>query len=109
LKGRAQPVPAPTAGIGPPKGLPIEQGAIALSCIKAGVSVGYLDEVYNSWGNLDFRILHCFKSAYKFDRAEMYSESANGWLEEYARSDLTGKVFLSEIVREFKREVSRVP
>lgn len=28
---------------------PIEQGALALSCINAGIKVQYLDEKYNSW------------------------------------------------------------
>ncbi|MBX9686424.1 MAG: hypothetical protein K2X27_06950 [Candidatus Obscuribacterales bacterium] len=80
----------------------IEQGALALSCIKAAVPVQYLDEIYNSWGNLDFRILHCFKSAYKFDRAEMYSPNAETWLSDYSNSDLLGKVFLAEMVRALK-------
>ena len=82
----------------------IDQGAIALACIKAGVQVSYMDEIYNSWGNIDFSILHCFKSAYKFDRNTMFSADADGWLNEYDESGLTGKVFLAKLVREFIQE-----
>ncbi len=81
---------------------PIEQGAIALACIKAGLPIAYLDEVYNSWGNIDFRILHCFKSAYKFDRAKMYSKEAEKWITKYSNSKLAGKIFLSDIVPELR-------
>jgi hypothetical protein len=86
---------------------PLEQGSLALACIKAEIKIHYLDEVYNSWGNLDFSILHCFKSAYRFDRAGMYAEDAESWLEEYSKSDLAGKVFLSQIIREFKRDIGQ--
>ncbi len=84
---------------------PIEQGAVALACIKAGVSVAYLDETYNSWGNLDFHILHCFKSAYAFDRSTMFSDRAARWLEDYSKSDLRGKTFLARTIIDFQREV----
>lgn len=86
---------------------PIEQGAIALSCINAGVKVGYLDEIYNSWGQLEaLRILHCFKSAYKFDRTKMFSEDANKWMEEYKASGLPGKLFLANITEEYRKNFS---
>jgi len=82
---------------------PIEQGAVALSCIKNGVKVQYLDEIYNSWGNLeDLKILHCFKSAYKFDRSKMFTSDSDAWIKEYEKSDTPGKVFLAEIMKEYK-------
>jgi hypothetical protein len=85
----------------------MEQGALALACIKAGVKVRYLDDVYNSWGpDDDFRVLHCFKSAYGFSRAEMYTEASERWIGEYARSQLPGKVFLASIVSEFKQKAN---
>ena len=62
----------------------IEQGALALACIKAGVRVQYLDGTYNSWGgDSDFHILHCFKSLYRFDRRSMLSPDAGDWIAEY--------------------------
>jgi hypothetical protein len=80
----------------------MEQGAIALACIKSGVKVRYLDDIFNTWGPTEnFRILHCFKSAYKFDRGSMYSEKSRDWLKEYMNSDLPGKVFLAKIVLEY--------
>ncbi|MFC1851373.1 hypothetical protein ACFL27_14340 [candidate division CSSED10-310 bacterium] len=86
---------------------PIEQGAVALSCIKAGLKVHYLDEIYNSWGQLkDLRILHCFKSAYKFDRSKMFSKESGGWIKEYKESGLPGKIFLANLVEEYKKEFS---
>jgi len=84
---------------------PIEQGALALSCIKAGVKVHYLDEKYNSWGNLaDLAILHCFKSAYKFDRNDMFTEKEEKVFYEYAQSEIPGKRYLAQIVAEYKKE-----
>jgi len=77
----------------------IEQGAIALSCINAGVKVQYLDEIFNSWGNIDFRILHCFKSLYRFRRSEMYSKDSKLWIKEYLNSEIPGKIFLAKILR----------
>jgi hypothetical protein len=82
---------------------PIEQGALALSCIGAGVKVGYLEEKYNSWGgDSDFHVLHCFKSLYKFKRPEMFDESSAAWICEYLASDIPGKVFLANIVQDYK-------
>ena len=86
----------------------IDQGALALACIKSGINIKYLDEPYNSWGNIDFNILHCFKSAYKFDRGTMFSKESQQWLAEYDKSDLLGKTFLSKIVREFIQEFSEI-
>ena len=88
---------------------PIEQGALALSCIKSGVKVQYLDGLYNSWGGEeDFMILHCFKSLYKFDRPKMFDEKSDSWIQEYLVSDIPGKRFLGAIVRDYKRKfVSR--
>jgi hypothetical protein len=83
----------------------LEQGALALACIKSGVKVAYMDERYNSWGNIDFHILHCFKSAYRFNRETMYSSDADQWLNAYSQSTLAGKVFLASIIREFKRDL----
>jgi len=83
---------------------PLEQGAIALACIKSGVSVQYLDEMYNSWGGVEnFRILHCFKSLYKFDRQTMFAAASEEWIEEYINSDIPGKRFLGKIVREYRQ------
>jgi hypothetical protein len=83
----------------------IEQGALALACINAGVSVHYLDESYNSWGGEeDFHVLHCFKSLYTFDRSSMFTASAEMWLEEYSASDVPGKVFLASTVRKYRQE-----
>jgi hypothetical protein len=64
------------------EGWPIEQGALALACIKSGVEVRYLDGSYNSWGGEeDFHILHCFKSLYKFDRSKVFAEDSEEWIE----------------------------
>ena len=80
----------------------IEQGGIALSCIKAGVKVHYLDAMFNSWGgDKNFRILHCFKSLYKFNRLKMYSKDSQEWIKEYSKSEIPGKIFLAKIVKEF--------
>ncbi len=85
----------------------LEQGALALSCIKAGIRVGYLDETYNAWGGSDdFTVLHCFKSLYAFDRAGMLSEAAESWIEEYLDSDIPGKRFLAETARQYRRFVA---
>jgi|GEM_PF-1955469 len=82
---------------------PIEQGAVALSCIKSGVKVKYLDEVYNSWGNLeDLKILHCFKSAYKFDRKKMFLKESDKWIKEYEESDVYGKRVIANILKDYK-------
>jgi len=81
----------------------VEQGALALACIKAGVNVQYLDEAYNSWGNHpNFKILHCFKSLYKFDRNTMFTDEAKPWIEEYLGSDIPGKKILAEIINMYK-------
>jgi hypothetical protein len=83
----------------------IEQGALALSCIKAGVKVQYLDEKYNSWGNLvDLVILHCFKSAYKFSREDMFSKKEEKHFESYKTSEIPGKRYLEHIIEEYKKE-----
>ena len=80
----------------------IEQGAIALSCINSGINVQYLDEIFNSWGgDINFRILHCFRSLYKFDRSKMYSKNSQHWIKEYLKSEIPGKVFLAKSVSEF--------
>ena len=82
---------------------PIEQGALALSCIKARIKINYLDEVFNSWGGDEaFHVLHCFKSLYQFDRRLMFSEESEGWIKEYLESDVPGKVFLANTVRDYK-------
>ena len=83
---------------------PIEQGALALASIKAGLRIHYLREEYNSWGNLDFHVLHCFKSAYRFDRESMFASPGAEWIEEYSTSDLPGKVFLAATIREFIKD-----
>ena len=83
---------------------PIEQGALALACIRSEVRVQYLEEIYNSWGGeLDFRILHCFKSLYDFNRNTMFSSESDQWIEEYFASGIPGKIFLASMVREYKR------
>lgn len=83
---------------------PLEQGALALACIKSGIEVHYLDEIYNSWGGTDdFRILHCFKSLYKFDRHAMFSGDSEPWIKDYLDSDIPGKIFLAKLVREYKQ------
>jgi hypothetical protein len=85
---------------------PIEQGSIALACIKSGVNVRYLDQIYNHPGHTDdFRVLHCFKSVFKFDRGRMYS---GDWCDEYLGSEYPGKVFLAKIVREFVQEFPEI-
>ena len=84
----------------------IEQGALALACIDAGLNVQYLDGMYNSWGGeADFHVLHCFKSLYRFDRGSMFSADAERWIAEYAASDIPGKVFLASMVREYKQSI----
>ena len=89
---------------------PIEQGALALSCIRSNVRVQYLDGIYNSWGgDEDFRILHCFKSLYKFRRGAMYSEDSESWIEEYLDSEIPGKKFLGAMVSEYKQVFRGVP
>ncbi|MCP4397975.1 MAG: PqqD family peptide modification chaperone [bacterium] len=83
---------------------PIEQGALALACIKSGVKVQYLEGTYNTWGGEeDFHILHCFKSLYTFNRIEMFREESEEWIAEYLESDIPGKIFLASIVREYKQ------
>jgi len=85
---------------------PIEQGALALSCINANVKVEYLDEIYNSWGDLeDLKILHCFKSVYKFDRRYIFSSEAEKWINEYEKSGLPGKMLLAKTIKEYKKEI----
>ncbi len=85
---------------------PLEQGSVALACIKSGIRVRYLDEIYNSWGgDEDFHILHCFKSLYRFDRRTMYAEDSENWIEEYSKSDVPGKRFLAAIVRDYKQTI----
>lgn len=82
---------------------PIEQGALALACIRAGVKVQYLEGEYNSWGgDPDFRILHCFKSLYKFNRPSMFSHDSEEWIAEYLDSEVPGKVFLASIISQYK-------
>jgi hypothetical protein len=83
----------------------IEQGALALSCIKAGVRIQYLNEKYNSWWNLaDLVILHCFKSAYKFSRENMFSKTEEKHFVSYKTSEIPGKRYLAEIVEKYKKE-----
>ncbi len=83
---------------------PIEQGALALACINAGVKVRYLDETYNTWGGeADFHVLHCFKSLYQFDRRSMYSADSEEWIAEYLGSEIPGKIFLASTIREYKQ------
>ncbi len=82
---------------------PIEQGALALACIRSGLRVRYLEEMYNSWGgDADFHILHCFKSLYDFDRHSMYSADSEQWIKEYFASGIPGKIFLASMVRAYK-------
>ncbi|MEL7060300.1 MAG: hypothetical protein AAGN46_09780 [Acidobacteriota bacterium] len=86
---------------------PIEQGALALACIKAGINVRYLEEAFNSWGgDEDFHVLHCFKSLYKFRRGAMFSADAEPWIAEYLESDIPGKRFLGGIVRKYRHTFS---
>lgn len=81
-----------------------EQCAIALACVTQGVKVKYLHEIYNSWGNLeDIRILHCFKSRYKFDRATMFS-GFESWRKKHEQpyvDPVPGEKKLVRIVAEF--------
>ena len=87
---------------------PIEQGALALACIDAGVRIRYLDETYNSWGgDDDFHILHCFKSLYQSDRRSMYSEESESWIDAYLQSEIPGLNFLAGTVREYKQTFGR--
>jgi len=87
----------------------IEQGALALACIDAGVNVQYLDGTYNSWGGeADFHVLHCFKSLYQFDRRSMFSADAEQWIAEYAASEIPGKAFLASMVREYKQSIHEI-
>jgi hypothetical protein len=80
----------------------IEQGALALACIDAGVKVQYLDGTYNSWGGEpDFHVLHCFKSLYQFDRRTMFAAEAHEWIGEYLDSDIPGKAFLGGMMRQY--------
>lgn len=83
---------------------PMEQGAVALACIKAGINIRYLDEVYNSWGgDEDFHILHCFKSLYQFDRRTMFSQDSEHLMDAYLASGNPGLIYLATIVREYKQ------
>ena len=82
----------------------MEQGALALACIKAGICVHYLDEAYNSWGGCDnFKILHCFKSVYKFDRSRMFLNDAETWINEYLNSNIPGKIFLAKTLLDYRQ------
>jgi hypothetical protein len=76
-----------------------EQVALALACIKNNIKVGYLDEMYNSWGNLEnIKILHCFKSRYKFDRNTMF-EDFHLWKNDY--NEIVGEFLLIKTVEDF--------
>lgn len=78
-----------------------EQFSIALSCIKNDLKVYYLDEIYNSWGNLeDIKILHCFKSRYKFSRERMFVDF-DKWKHNYQTVDVPGEGMLIETVKKF--------
>jgi hypothetical protein len=79
-----------------------EQCSIALSCIENDIRVSYLDEIYNSWGNLeDIRILHCFKSRYKFDRKNMF-ENLDEWKNNYG--SIIGEKLLIEEIEKFIKD-----
>lgn len=81
-----------------------EQFSIALSCIKNNLKVYYLDEIYNSWGNLeDIKILHCFKSRYKFNRERMFIDF-DKWKHGYQTVDVPGEGMLIETVRQYKEK-----
>lgn len=73
-----------------------EQCAFALSVTMENIKWKYLDEIYNSWGNLeDIRILHCFKSRYKFNRNDMFRDF-NNWKNGYG--EIIGeRLLLAEI------------
>jgi hypothetical protein len=76
-----------------------EQFVVALSCIKNNLKVYYMDEVYNSWGNLpDIKILHCFKSRYKFNRKNMFRDF-NNWRNNYG--EIIGERLLIEEIEKF--------
>lgn len=82
-----------------------EQCAISLACTKENIKVKYLSEVYNSWGNLeDLKILHCFKSAYKFDRRNMFNND-NDWRKDYDCSELWGKRVLMREIENLERKL----
>ena len=79
-----------------------EQCSIALSCVENDIRVSYLDEIYNSWGNLeDIRILHCFKSRYKFDRKNMF-ENFDEWKNNYG--SIIGEKLLIEEIEKFIKD-----
>ena len=80
-----------------------EQCALALSCIKNNIKVSYLDEVYNSWGNLeDIKILHAFKSRYKFNRETMF-EDFDQWKGKY--QNIIGEKLLIREVENFIKNI----
>ena len=82
----------------------IEQGALALACMATETPVAYLDERDNSWGgDDDFRVLHCFKSTYQFERGSLLDPKTPAWIEEYREDEIPGRRFLAQIVTEFRR------
>lgn len=81
-----------------------EQFAIALACVENNISVDYLNEIYNSWGNLkDIKILHCFKSRYKFNREKMFIDF-DMWKNKYQTKEVPGEAMLVETVRQYKEK-----
>lgn len=79
-----------------------EQCAIALACALENIQVKYLDEIYNSWGNLEnIKILHCFKSRYKFNRKNMF-ENFDKW--KYNYGSIIGERLLIQEVEKFIKE-----
>jgi len=60
----------------------------------------------SKWGNLeDLKILHCFKSAYKFDRRNMFNND-NDWRKDYDCSELWGKRVLIREIEKLERKLS---
>ena len=83
----------------------IEQGSLALACIKTGVIIDYLDETYNHWGgDEELHILHCFKSVYQFNRNKMFDEDGN-WIVYYLQSDIPGQRMLAQMIRSYKQNL----
>jgi hypothetical protein len=85
-----------------------EQCAFALAVIMENIKWAYLDEIYNSWGNLDnIRILHCFKSRYKFNRTDMFRDF-NNWRNNYG--EIIGERLLIEEIEKFIKDfVKKTP
>lgn len=81
-----------------------EQCAVSLAATQEDVRPCYLPERFNTWGNAeDARILHCFKSRYKFRRPTMF-DRFDRWRGDHENSEYPAERQLVEIVESYIKE-----